>query len=85
MNAQIARRVLDMFASFSTPKEDYRLTQREREILRHLIDGLSKKEIAGKLFLSFHTIDMHLRSIYAKLQVHSRSGAVAKALKEHLL
>ncbi len=85
MNAQIARKVINMFARLATPKGDYGLTAREKEILHVLVDGLSKKQIADKLFLSFHTIDMHMRGIYAKLQVHTRSGAVAKALKENLL
>lgn len=85
MNAQIARKVVDMFSHLASPKGDYRLTSREREILQSLVDGISKKQIADKLFLSFHTIDMHMRGIYTKLQVHSRSGAVAKALKENLL
>jgi DNA-binding NarL/FixJ family response regulator len=85
MNAAIARRVLDMFARFSTPKSEYGLTLREKEILNLLIGGLTMKQIAEKLFLSYYTIDTHLKNIYAKLQVHSRSGAVAKALKEHLI
>ncbi len=85
MNAQIARKVVDMFSHLAAPRGDYGLTSREREILQSLVDGLSKKQIADKLFLSFHTIDMHMRGIYSKLQVHSRSGAVAKALKENLL
>jgi len=85
MNAQIARKVVDMFARLATTKGDYGLTAREREILQCLVDGLSKRLIAEKLFLSFHTIDMHMRGIYTKLQVHSRSGAVAKALRENLL
>lgn len=85
MNAQIARKVVDMFSRLATTKGDYGLTRRELEILQTLVDGLPKKQIADKLFLSFHTIDMHMRSIYTKLQVHSRSGAVAKALKENLL
>ncbi len=85
MNAQIARKVVDMFSRLATTKGDYGLTRREVEILQTLVDGLPKKQIADKLFLSFHTIDMHMRSIYTKLQVHSRSGAVAKALKENLL
>jgi DNA-binding NarL/FixJ family response regulator len=85
MNAQIAAKVVDMFSRLAAPKGDYGLTTREREILHCLVDGLSKKVIADKLFLSFHTIDMHMRGIYTKLQVHSRSGAVAKALKENLL
>ncbi len=85
MNAQIARKVINMFARLAAPKGEYGLTAREREILHALVDGLSKRQIADKLFLSFHTIDMHMRGIYSKLQVHTRSGAVAKALKENLL
>ncbi len=85
MNAQIAAKVLNMFSRLAAPKGNYGLTSREREILQCLVDGLAKKQIADKLFLSFHTIDMHMRGIYTKLQVHSRSGAVAKALKENLL
>lgn len=85
INPQIARRMLEMFAQFSTPHRNYHLSPREQEILRLLVDGLTKKEIAYKLFLSFHTIDNHLRNMYSKLQVQSRSGAVAKALKERLL
>ena len=74
-----------MFTHLAVPQADYGLTAREREILHYLVDGLTKKRIAETLFLSFHTIDMHVRNIYAKLHVHSRSGAIAKALKERLL
>ena len=85
INPQIASKVLDMFTRLAVPQADYGLTRREREILHHLVDGLTKKRIAETLHLSFHTIDMHLRNIYAKLHVHSRSGAITKALKERLL
>ncbi|MDD1749682.1 MAG: response regulator transcription factor [Methanothrix sp.] len=85
MSPQIARKMLEVFAEQTTPSADYDLTPREREILKLLIDGLTKKEIADKLFLSFHTIDNHLRNIYVKLRVQSRSSAVSKALKERLL
>lgn len=85
MNAQIARKVLEMFASLAAPKSDYGLTDREREILRLMTDGLTKKVIAERLFVSYFTIDTHLKNIYAKLHVHSGRGAVAKVLKEHLL
>jgi DNA-binding NarL/FixJ family response regulator len=84
MNAQIARRVLDMFSRMTIPKGDYGLTEREKEILRLMVDGLTKKQIADKIFLSYFTIDTHIKNIYTKLQVHTRSGAVAKALKERL-
>jgi DNA-binding NarL/FixJ family response regulator len=85
MNSHIARKVLDLFTRHVIPTADYQLTPREKDILRHLIEGSPKKQIAADLFLSFHTIDTHLRNIYAKLQVHSRSEAVAKALRERLL
>lgn len=85
INPQIASKVLDMFTRLAVPKGDYGLTAREREILQHLVDGRTKKDIAEHLFLSYHTIDMHVRNIYAKLHVHSRSGAIAKALKERLI
>ena len=85
MTPQIARKMLDLFAARTAPTADYSLTPREHEILKLLVDGLTKKEIADKLFLSFHTIDNHLRNIYTKLRVQSRSSAVSKALKERLL
>ncbi len=85
MNSHIARRVLKMFTGLAVPRSDYGLTSREREVLRLLTDGLTKGEIADKLFLSFFTIDTHVRNIYAKLHVHNRSGAVSKVLKERLL
>ncbi len=85
MNAQIARKVLTMFSKFVTPESDYGLSARERTILKLLTEGLTKKQIAEKLFLAPATIETHSKNIYSKLQVHSRSEAVAKALKEKLL
>ncbi len=85
MNAQIARKVLDMFTGLAAPKNDYSLTEREKEILRLMTDGLTKRAIADKLFVSYFTIDTHLKNIYTKLHVHSGRGAVAKVLKENLL
>lgn len=85
MNAHIARRMINMFTGLAAPRGDYGLTDREREILHLLTDGLTKRQIADKLFLSFFTIDTHVRNIYAKLHVHSRSGVVAKVLNERLL
>ncbi len=85
MNARIARRVLDMFARLAPPRGDYGLTPRETEILEAMVQGKTKKEIAAQLDLSFHTVDSHLRNIYAKLEVNTRTGAVAKALKEKLV
>lgn len=85
MNGRIARRVLDMFSRLAPRHHDYGLTEREREILQQLVGGFIKKEIADKLALSVHTVDTHLRNIYGKLEVNTRTGAVAKALKEGLV
>ncbi len=85
MNAQIARKVLNMFTRLVEPQADYALTDREKEILQLLVSGLSQKMIADKLFLSTFTIGTHIKNVYAKLQVHSRGQAVAKALKENLI
>jgi len=85
INPQIAKKVLDLFSRFSAPSSDYGLTAREKEVLGLLVDGLVKKEIADRLFVSYNTIDKHVRNIYGKLQVQTRSGAVAKAFKERLL
>ena len=85
IDGQIARRVLDMFSRMATPQADYGLSEREREILELLVEGQTKGRIAAHLGLSPHTIDGHVRNIYTKLHVNNRSGAVAKALREHLL
>jgi DNA-binding NarL/FixJ family response regulator len=85
MTPSIAAKVLQMFGQYSQPKQDYGLTQREKEILQLLIDGMSKKYIAEHLYISLYTVDTHLKNIYAKLHVHSQVDVIAKTLKEHLL
>jgi len=84
MTPRVARSVLDMFGRLMVPQHDYGLTSREQEILELMTKGLIKKEIADQLTLSYHTVDTHLRNIYAKLHVNTRGGAVAKAVKERL-
>jgi DNA-binding NarL/FixJ family response regulator len=56
------------------------LTNREQEVLELLVDGLSNKAIAEKLFVSPNTVKRHLKSIYEKLDVSTRAAAVAKAM-----
>ncbi len=85
MNPRIARRVLAMFSKLAPKTADYGLSEREREILQLMTTGLIKKEIADRLQLSVHTVDTYLRRIYDKLEVNTRTGAVAKALKEGLV
>jgi len=81
MNGQIARKLLDYFARQRNPEPNlkaYNLTNREQEILKLLMDGLSYKEIAAKCFISIDTINSHIRKVYTKLNVHSRSEIAAK-------
>jgi DNA-binding NarL/FixJ family response regulator len=85
MNSHIAKKVLSMFRDQNIKSDGYDLSEREKEILSLLVDGLSKKQIAEKIYLSYHTVDSHLRNIYAKLEVHSRSSAISKAIREKLL
>lgn len=84
MTSRIARKVLDIFMSLHRPALEYNLTDREKEVLHALVEGKTKKQIAELLFLSHHTVDNHIRSIYNKLHVQTRTAAVAKALKERL-
>ena len=85
MNMKIAHKVLELFSQFKKKKSDYGLTEREKEILQHIVEGLTKQQIADKLFLSFHTVNTHIKNIYLKLHVNSISSAVSKVYKENIL
>jgi DNA-binding NarL/FixJ family response regulator len=85
IDGSIARKVLDLFRGIAVPPVGYDLTHRETEILQLLVEGLTKRQISGQLFVSFSTIDSHVRNIYAKLHVNSRSGAVRRAIEERLI
>jgi DNA-binding NarL/FixJ family response regulator len=84
MSPSVVKTLVDLLRQTAGAQKDYRLTKRERLHLQMMTRGLSKKEIASELSLSFHTVDSHLRSIYRKLEVNTRSGAVAKALRHRL-
>lgn len=81
MSAQIARRVLEFFQSEPPSKGLDELSNREVEVLNELVRGYTSKQIAEKLFISSTTVRDHLKSIYQKLHVHTRSEAVAKTLR----
>lgn len=85
MNPRIARRVLTMFNQFAPRDEGILLSERESSILQLLVSGLIKKQIADRLSLSVHTVDTYIRRIYEKLEVNTRTDAVAKALKQGLV
>jgi DNA-binding NarL/FixJ family response regulator len=81
MSAEIARRVVEAFhqrAPAPTSAETVHLSKRETEILELLAQGLANKEIADRLGLSTETVRVHLRRIYDKLHVHSRTEAAMK-------
>ncbi|MDP2387523.1 MAG: response regulator transcription factor [Bacteroidota bacterium] len=84
MSAQIARKVVGAFQqTHSTNKAILEtLSKREQEILTLLSKGFRYKEIADKLFLSIETVRTHVRNIYEKLQVNSRTDAINKAFRE---
>ncbi len=87
MTPSVARKVLTLFARFAPQRngEEYHLTTREKEVLRLLIKGYSYKMIAAELNLAVETVRTYIKRMYEKLQVHSMSAAVAKALKEGLV
>lgn len=86
MSPEVARQVITLFRDFAPPPNaEYRLTPQEKELLKMLTEGHSYKTAAYALDISTHTVSFHLRNIYEKLQVHSMSEAVAKALREKLV
>ena len=86
MTASVARKVLQCFQA--PPREipnDYQLSARELDILKCLVKGYSYKLIADDLFISIDTVRSHIRHIYDKLHVNSKTEAVLKALREKLV
>ena len=86
MTASIATQVLKMFSQITpSQNEDYNLSDREKQVLQLLVDGYSYKMIASEMFISIDTVRSHIKKIYEKLHVNSKSEAVAKAFKDKLL
>jgi DNA-binding NarL/FixJ family response regulator len=86
MSPEIARKVVTLFRDFRPPERaDYQLTPHELRLLKLLVEGHSYKTAAAELGVTVNTVSFHLRHIYEKLQVHSKSEAVAKALRDHLI
>jgi DNA-binding NarL/FixJ family response regulator len=87
LSPSIALKILTMvkIPEGRTIKADFNLTEREKEILKYLVDGLSYKQIANESFISIYTIKFHIQNIYEKLHVHSKSEAVVKAIKKNIV
>ena len=86
MSPEVARRVVALFRDIRPPERaDYQLTPHETRLLKLLVEGHNYKTAAVELGVSFHTIHFHVRNIYEKLQVHSKSEAVSKALRDRIV
>ena len=86
MSPEVARRVVELFRTVRPPdRAHHELTPHETRLLQLLVDGRNRKSAAEELGVSVHAVSFHLRQIYSKLQVHSRSEAVAKALRGRLV
>jgi DNA-binding NarL/FixJ family response regulator len=83
MTMQIARKVINYFQQIQKPASEVgKLTPREREVLTLLAKGGLYKQIAASLGISINTLRVHLRAIYDKLHVHSRTEAAVKYLEQ---
>ena len=86
MSPEIAQRVIKLFREIRPPERaDYNLTPHETRILKLLVEGHNYKTAAATLDVAPTTINFHLQNIYQKLQVHSKTEAVAKALRNRLI
>jgi DNA-binding NarL/FixJ family response regulator len=84
MNVSVAKKALAFFSTASfghltASDEEHNLTQREKEILLLMAEGMDYKSIADKIFISYDTVRTHVKHIYKKLHVNSRSEAITKA------
>jgi len=86
ISPEVARRVIRLFHEIRPAKQaDHQLTPHQTRLLKLLADGHNYKTAAAELGVTVDTIGFHLRHIYEKLQVHSKSEAVAKALRERII
>jgi len=89
MSPSIAKKLINTFQILNKDKGEnlvkYHLTKKENEVLAHLVDGLAFKEIASKMNCGLETTRTHIKNIYSKLHVASKSEAVAKAIRERLV
>jgi DNA-binding NarL/FixJ family response regulator len=86
MSPEVALRVLKLFREIRPPETgDYDLTAHEMRLLKLLVEGHNYQSAAAEFGVAFSTINFHMQNIYGKLQVHSKSEAVAKALRQGLV
>ena len=90
MTASVAKQVIQMFNQYhedgkSEKGADYKLSEREKDVLQLIVKGYSYKMAAAELYVSVETVRSHIKNIYEKLHVNSKSEAVAKAFRDKLI
>jgi DNA-binding NarL/FixJ family response regulator len=86
ISPEVARRVLKLFREFRPPERtSCDLTPQEMTLLKLMVEGHHYKTAAAQMGISVNTVSFHLKHVYEKLQVHSKTEAVAKALRERLI
>ena len=85
MSPEIARKVIRVFREIVPPKPDHALTAQEVRLLKLLAEGASYQAAGDRLEISINTVRNHVRSVYEKLHVNSKSAAVSKALKSRII
>jgi len=84
MSPKIARKIIHEFQD-DVVSEQYLLTQREKEVVKRVEEGLTYKEIGERLNISTHTVHTHIKNIYEKLQAKDRNDAIVKARKRGII
>ena len=84
MSPQIARKVINYFKPEKKREKISVLSDKEKEVVVGLVDGLSYKQIADRLFISVETVNSHIKSIYKKLHVHSKIEVIKKSFRNEL-
>jgi DNA-binding NarL/FixJ family response regulator len=85
MSPEVAARVMELFRKTQAPPRRDDLSPQQLRLLKLMMDGHQNKTAAAELGISAHTVNFHLRAIYEKLHVHSRTEAVARALRDGLI
>ncbi len=85
LSPAVARKVIQHFQNCAPVHNDYHLTQKEKELLQLLVQGMSYKMIADAMLISFETVKSHIKNVYKKLHVSSNAEAVAKAIKHKVV
>lgn len=86
MSPEVARRVITIFRDIRPPERaDYDLSPHETRLLKMLVEGHNYKTAAAEIGVTVHAVSFHMRNIYEKLQVHSKSEAVAVAMRDRLI